>query len=107
MLWNNKLGEGNAPPIIIEEVTDPVELAKARAQDERFKKNWEWFKTQASEVYRIHRGKCLAIAGQELFVADTPEEAVALARAAHPKDDGMFTRIIRRERGGMIYAHRR
>src|SRR5947199_8486832 len=106
MLWKNKLGEGNSPPIIMEEVTDPVELAKARAQDERFKRNLEWFKTQASEVYRVHRGKCVAIAGQELFVADTPAEAIALACASHPEDDGMFMQIIRREKGGMIYAYR-
>ena len=30
-------------PIVIEEVTDAAELAKARAQDERFARNWRWF----------------------------------------------------------------
>ena len=27
-------------PIVMEEVTDPAELAKAQAQDERFARNW-------------------------------------------------------------------
>src|SRR5438552_19098117 len=89
--WKRLPGGEDPPPIVIEEVADPVELAKAREQDERFKKNWEWFKTQASEVYRLHRGKCVMIAGQELFVGDTPEEASALARAAHPEDNGRFS----------------
>src|SRR2546426_3431855 len=95
------------PPIIVEEVTDPVELQKAHAQDERFERNWAWFEAHAAEIYAHHRGKCLCIAGQELFVADTAEEVLALARAAHPEDDGRFTRYIPRERAHRIYAHQR
>jgi hypothetical protein len=97
---------GSNTPIVIEEVTDPVELAKARAQDERFDRNWEWFKAHATEIYRNHRGKILCVAGQELFVGDTPEEVLARARAAHPEDDGLFTRIIPREKMVRIYAYR-
>jgi hypothetical protein len=88
-------------------VTDPEELAKSRVQDERFERNWQWFKAHAAEIYPRYRGKCLCIAGQELFVADTPKEAVALATAAHPDDNGWFTRYIPREKGARIYAHRR
>jgi len=98
---------GSNTPIVVEEVTDPVELAKARAQRERFDRNWEWFKAHATEIYRTHRGKILCIAGEELFVGDTPEEALALAKAAHPNDDGRFTRIIPLEKMDRIYAHRR
>lgn len=94
-------------PVIMEEMTDAEELTKARAQDERFERNWVWFETHAAEIYRQHRGKCLCVAGQELFVADTPEQVLALATAAHPKDDGRFTRYIPKERTGRIYAHRR
>ena len=92
-------------PVVIEEVTDPVELARARVQDERFERNWAWFEAHAQEIYKTHRGKCLCISGQELFVADTPAEALALAIAAHPEDDGRFTRYIPRERTYRIYAH--
>lgn len=85
-------------PIVMEEVTDPAELAKARAQDERFARNWAWFESHASDIYASHRGKCICIAGEEIFVADTPEEVLVAAMAAHPEDDGRFTRIIRRAR---------
>ncbi len=94
-------------PLIVEIVTDPVELAKAHAQDERFKRNLAWFDAHALEIYTKYRGKCLCVAGQELFVADTPTEVLALARAAHPDDNGRFTRIIPKERIDRIYAHRR
>jgi hypothetical protein len=89
----------------MEEVTDPAELAKARAQDERFRRNWAWFEARAAEVYAAHRGKCVCVAGEQLFVADTPEEVLALAAAAHPEDDGRFTRYIPREKMDRIYDH--
>src|SRR5665213_2554427 len=97
----------NQQSIRMSVVTDPVELATAHAQDARFEKNWTWFNAHAVEIYGQHRGKCLCVAGQELFVADTPEEVLALARAAHPDDDGRFTRYIPLERAYRIYANSR
>jgi hypothetical protein len=91
--------------LVMEEVADAKALALARAQDERFQKNWVWFEANAAEIYRSFRGKCLCIAGQELFVGNTPEEAVALAAAAHPEDDGRFTRYISLERAFRVYAN--
>ena len=93
------------PPIIMEEVTDPVELAKARAQRKRFDRNAAWLQAHASEIYPRYRGKCICIAGEELFVADTPEEVIAQAAAAHPEDDGRFVRYIPREKLARIYAN--
>jgi len=90
--------------MVMEEVTDPVELEQARAQDSRFACNWAWFEAHAAEIYAAHRGKCICIAGEELFAADTPEEALSLATAAHPDDDGRFTRLIPLERMPRIYA---
>lgn len=92
-------------PLVMEEVTDPQELAKARAQRQRFDRNSAWLQAHATEVYRSHRGKCVCIAGEELFVADTPEQSLALAKAAHPEDDGSFLRYIPREKMDRIYAH--
>jgi hypothetical protein len=92
-------------PIVIEEITDAEELAKARAQRERFDRNATWLQAHASEVYTRYRGKCICIAGEELFAADTPEEAWALATAAHPEDDGRFLRYIPREKRARIYAN--
>ena len=87
----------NRPPIIMEEVTDPVEFAKAQAEWERCDRNTAWLQAHASEIYTRYRGKCICIAGEELFVADTPEEVLALAKAAHPEDDGRFVHYIPRE----------
>ena len=91
--------------IVMEEVTDPVELAKARAQRQRFDHNAAWLQAHASEVYPYYRGKYICIAGEELFVADTPEEVLALAKAAHPEDDGFFLHYIPREKVARIYAY--
>ena len=90
--------------IVMEEVTDPVELQKARAQDERFDRNWAWFEAHAAEIYAVHRGKCICIAGEELFVADTPEEALAMAIAVNPEDDGRFTRLLPQEKMARVYV---
>jgi len=92
-------------PLVMEEISDPEELAKARAQRERFDRNTAWLQAHATEVYVHHRGKCICVAGEELFVADTPEQALALATTAHPEDDGSFLRYIPSEKIDRIYAH--
>jgi len=94
-------------PVVMEEVTDPAELAQARARGERFRRNWTWFEARAPEVYTAHRGKCICVAGEELFVADSPQEVLALAAATHPQDDGRFTLYIPRERMARVYASQR
>jgi len=38
-------------------------------------------------------------------VADTPEEVLALAQAAHPEDDRFFLHHIPREKVARIYAN--
>ena len=91
--------------LVMEEVTDPEELAKAHAQDRLFAKNWTWFEAHAADIYARHRGKVYCISGEELFVAETPAEVLALAREAHPEDDGRFTGIIPQERTYRIHAH--
>src|SRR5438105_4781703 len=92
-------------PIVMSEVTDPAELATARPRRERFNRNLAWFEAHATEIYRTHRGKVICVAGQELFVADDAAAVLALARTAHPDDDGCFTRIIPKEKLDRIYAY--
>jgi len=70
--------------IVIEDVTDPEEVARFDAQDERARRNSDWLQSHWPDVLPQARGRFLAVAGQEAFIADTPEEAVALAKAAHP-----------------------
>jgi hypothetical protein len=93
------------PTVIMEEVTDPEELAKARVRRERFDRNWAWFQAHVPEIYSQHRGKCIGIASEELFAADTPEEIIAWATTTHPEDEGWFIHYIPREKVVRIYAH--
>ncbi len=93
--------------IEMEEATDPAELAEALARHEQFDRNLAWLQAHASEVYAKHRGKCICIAGEQLFVADSISDAIAQAQAAHPNDKGRFVHYIPRENVPRIYAHRR
>jgi hypothetical protein len=81
------------------EVIGEEECGRAHAQFEQFDRNWAWLQEHASEVYSQHRGKHLCVAGQELFVADSMEEVLGLAEAAHPEDGGRFVRYVLKERG--------
>lgn len=94
-------------PVQLEIVTDPDELANARALDEQFYRNAAWLKAHAAEVYSTHRGMCICISGEELFVARTPEAVLALAKAAHPNDQGSILRYIPQDKVPRIYANRR
>jgi len=94
------------PEVVMYEVTDPVEIAQAQSKFARFDRNLDWVEAHAEEVFS-HRGKIVCIAGQELFVGDDVLEVIARAKAAHPDDDGYFTRIIPKEKALRIYAHRR
>jgi hypothetical protein len=100
--------EGPLPErkLVIEEVTDPVHIERSRAQSERFRRNSDWLQAHWGDVLPQARGKFLAIAGQEAFIADTSEEAWAKAKAAHPEDDGAFSQYVFPHRGPRIYANR-
>src|ERR1700722_4268822 len=94
-----------ARPMEMEIVTDPAELARSRAQWERFERNVAWLQSQAEKIYSECRGKCICIAGEELFVGETASHAIELARSAHPDDDGLFVRYIPPEKVARIYAN--
>jgi len=53
------------PPVVmtIEEVTDPVELARWKARKERADRNVACWQASVKEVYSRHRGKCVCFAG--------------------------------------------
>jgi hypothetical protein len=86
--------------------TDPERIARSRAQDERFKRNSDWLQAHWPDLLPQARGRFLTVAGQEAFIADTPEESRAMARAAHPDDDGSFGQYVFTGRGPRIYANR-
>jgi hypothetical protein len=93
-----------SPAIEMEEVTDVTELAAAKRQREQFDRNSAWLQRHISEIYAKHRGKCICVAGEQVFVADTATEAAALAMTAHPEDAGWFTRYIPKAKVARIYA---
>ena len=96
----------NQNRVAMEEVTDPNENAAAQARRERFERNSVWLQCHAAEVYAHHRGKCICVAGEELFVACSPEEVIAKARAAHPEDNGsILARYIPLEKIARVYAN--
>ena len=80
----------------------PPEMARLFEQGRR---NLFWFSENAERlgVFKHHRGRYVAAAGGELFVADTPEEVERLAREKHP-DDLPHIRYIPREQRFRIYA---
>ena len=62
----------NGIQVVVEDSLSPDEKSAIQARRQRFERNWAWLEAHASEVYS-HRSKFICIAGQELFVGDTPE----------------------------------
>ncbi len=104
---NRTLRLHDGSTIQIEIVTDPVELAKSQRQDEQFDRNSDWLEAHAADVYPQYRGKHICISGEHLFVGDTAEEALQLAKAAHPDDQGTLLRFIPSKKSLRVYAHQR
>ena len=90
------------PQVIIEEQKMTPEMARVFEQGRR---NLFWFSENAERlgVYQHHRGRYVAAAGGELFVADAPEEARRLAGEKFP-DEMPHVRYIPREKRYRIYA---
>lgn len=93
-------------PVIMEEVTDPEELAAARVRREQFDRNVDWLQAHADDVYEANRGKNIVIAGQQVFAADEPEDAWALVETAGIQDSGSFIMYVPKEKMLRIYVHR-
>ncbi|MEK6287150.1 MAG: hypothetical protein AABO57_15525 [Acidobacteriota bacterium] len=72
-------------PLIIEDEPLTPELARAF---ENARRNLLWFDAHVEEleVYKRYRGRYVAAAGGELFVADTAKEVRRLALETHPDD---------------------
>ncbi len=87
------------PVFQIEEINDPVEVARCKAQDERGRRNSDWLLAHWADLLPQARGRFVAVAGQEAFIADTHEEAWAMARKAHPEDDGALASTSSLKRG--------
>jgi hypothetical protein len=95
------------PALIIEESNDAAEVGRARVQQNRAMRNSQWLQAHWPSLRPQAAGKFIAVAGQEAFVADTPDAAWPLARAAHPEDDGALCQYVRPQQGPRFYANRR
>lgn len=95
------------PSFVLEEVHNPAEVARCRAQDERARRNSAWLQAHWPDLLPRARGQFLAVAGNEAFLADTHEKAWAMARAAHPEDDGAISQYVFPEGGPRVYGFRR
>ena len=93
------------PVMMVTDVTDPDELAAANLRRARSDRNATWMQEHAGELFALYRGKCICIAGQQAFAADTSREAVALAKAAHPEDDGRLIYRVPKHRATRVYAY--
>jgi len=93
--------------LILEEINDPAETARCQAQHQRGRRNLEWLEAHWNDLLPRARGKYVAVAGEEAFIVDTPEEAWAWAESKHPEDNGAFVRYVIPEKGPRIYAHHR
>lgn len=69
-------------PLVLETNDDPAHAAAVRAHLERTQRNGDWLAGHWAELLPSAQGRCVAVAGQEAFVADTPEDAWRMARAA-------------------------
>lgn len=95
----------SVPRIEIELIDDPAEMAESQREAEQFKRNWEWLKANASEIYPRYRGKYICVAEQEVFASDDPEEAWQLAESAHPDDEGVFSLYLPLKRAPHLHAN--
>jgi hypothetical protein len=100
-------GESDRPKVVIEEVTNPDEIARFEEQYAQAQRNWNWLEAHWPDLLPHALGKYVAVAGQEAFIAEDGVEARAQAVAAHPEDKGVIVQFVRPEKGPRIYANRR
>ena len=60
------------PAVIMEEVTNSRRACQSTGTARTVRSQLGVVSGPRSEIYSQHRGKCICIAGEELFTADTP-----------------------------------
>ena len=92
--------------IVEERALSPEEAARAEEQHERHRRNDNVLQERIRRDRDDYRGKVVVVAGQELYAAQTAEEAWAWAHEHHPDDDAPVVQYVTRERGWRIYGNR-
>jgi hypothetical protein len=96
----------SSPSLTLKEITDPAECDRVRTAIEAHRRNADWLQGQWPNLLPQARGKRVAVAAQEAFIAETSEEALAWIRSRHPDDPGAFVQYVPPTEGPRIYAHR-
>ena len=91
---------------IVEEIYDADVVSRARLQAERHRRNSRWLQNHWSALLPQARGKFVAVADEEAFIAESPREAWTWVEREHPQDNGAIVRYIRTELGPRLYADR-
>jgi hypothetical protein len=94
------------PRFIIEEVTDSEAIERNRRQHEQFRRNSDWLQAHWNDVLPAAYGKFVAVAGQEVFVAESIQQAWEWVETVHPDDKGAWVRYVRPPGGPRIYTTR-
>lgn len=64
---------------------------------QQFHSDFQWFADRSQELSVKYKGKVIAVAHQELFVADTREEANRLAKEKYPEAQPVIMEIPRKK----------
>jgi hypothetical protein len=94
------------PDLTVEFGSPPADPTALIAREERSRRNSQWIQAHWADLLPHALGKYVAVAGEEAFVADTPQEAWAMAKRAHPEDDSATMQYVNPHRGPKIYANR-
>ncbi len=94
------------PPVVMEVITDPEYNARADAQMARYTRNSDWLADHWPELLPQARGKYVAVADQQAYIADTSADAWAWCDREHPGDDGPLVQYVHEHPGPKIYAIR-
>ena len=92
--------------LTIENISDSDVISRARIQDERHRRNSSWLQRHWSDMLPQARGKFVAVAGEEAYIAASPAEAWDWVKREHPEDNGAIVRYVRTELGPRLYANR-
>ncbi|MFN8633336.1 MAG: hypothetical protein U0893_05725 [Chloroflexota bacterium] len=93
--------------MMIEGFRDDGELEAALRRREQFDINAAWLEAHGDEVFEQYHGQCICVSGGDVFAAESALDALALAEAAHPEDDGRFIYQVPSERAIRVYENRR
>jgi hypothetical protein len=100
---------GALPQLTVEFGSPPTraEAEAIRARQERARRNSQWLQTHWGHLLPHAFGKFVAVAGEEAFIADTPQQAWAWAAEKHPQDDTATVQYVNPRQGPKVYANRR